>query len=99
MNRQEFTDRLVAIGECADDVQRRELIAQLTEDGGADYDNHAAAVAARDQLTKDNEDLRAANMRLFKRLGDHKDPEPTPGTEPQKKLEFKDLFNEKGGLK
>lgn len=100
MNKQEFTERLQAIGTCEDEVQRRELIAQLTEDGGKDYDDHASAVAARDQAQADNESLRAANMKLFKRLGDHKDPDPLPGTEPPKeKRKFENLFNEKGGIK
>ena len=98
MKKNEFTERLQAIGAEEDEAQRRELIAQLIEDGGKDYDDHAAAVEARDQFMQDNEDLRAANMKLFKRIGDHKDPEVDP--EPTKeKRKFESLFNEKGGIK
>ena len=100
MNKQEFTERVQAIDACTDDVQRRELLAALIEDGGKDYDDHAAAVTARDQAQQDNEALREANMKLFKRIGDHKDPDPIVKTEEKKEpRKFADLFNEKGGIK
>ena len=99
MNKTEFTERLQAIGEEPDEVQRRGLIAQLIDDGGADYDDHAAAVAARDQALQDNEDLRAANMQLFKRVGQKKDPDVDPDKHPPEKRKFENLFNDKGGLK
>ena len=99
MNRQEFTERLQAIGTTEDETQRRELIAQLIEEGGNDYDDHAAAVAARDQALADNEDLRAANMKLFMRVGDPKKPDVDPNPNAPEKRKFENLFNEKGGLK
>lgn len=105
MNKQEYIERLQAIGTEADEAQRRELIAQMIEDGGNDYDDHAAAVAARDQALADNEDLRAANMRLFKRIGNPEQPGAAPGAPigaegaPQSKRKFESLFNEKGELK
>lgn len=101
MDKATFTERLQAIGTEENEAQRRELIAQLIEEGGNDYDDHAAAVAARDQALQDNEDLRAANMSLFKRIGvkDDPDPEPNPEPQPQPKRKFEDLFNDKGGLK
>ena len=67
---------------------RRELIAQLITDGGADYDDHAAAIAARDQAQADNEELRSANMKLFKRIGDHNDPDVDPDPKPKEKRKF-----------
>lgn len=99
MDKAQFTERLQAIGTEEDEAQRRELIAQLITDGGADYDDHAAAVAARDQLQTDNEELREANMKLFKRIGVHDEPEVNPDPQPQPKRKFEDLFNEKGGIK
>lgn len=99
MTRQEYTERLQAIGSEADEAQRREMIAQLIEDGGADYDSFATTTAERDQLRSDNETLRAANMKLFLRVGTHKDPDPKPGDPPNEKPKFEDLFNEKGGIK
>jgi hypothetical protein len=98
VNRTEFTERLQAIGTEPDEAQRRELIAQLIEEGGNDYDDHAAAVAARDQALADNEELRAANMNLFKRIGHHNEPD-VGDPEPKEKRKFSQLFNEKGGLK
>ena len=99
MNKQEYTERLQAIGSEADETQRRELIAQLIEDGGADYDSFATTSAERDQLRSDNETLREANMKLFLRVGTHKDPDPKPGDPPKAKPKFEDLFDEKGGIK
>jgi hypothetical protein len=99
MNRQEYTERLQAIGAEADETQRRELIAALIEEGGADYDAFATATEERDNLRRDNETLREANMKLFLRVGTGKDPEPKPGDPPKPKPKFEDLFNEKGGIK
>lgn len=99
MIKQEFTDRLQAIGAETDETQRRELIAALIEDGGADYDSFSTASAERDQLRSDNETLREANMKLFLRVGNKTDPDPKPGDPPKAKPKFEDLFNEKGGIK
>ena len=99
MIKSEFTERLQAIGAEADETQRRELIAALIDDGGADYDSFATATAERDKLRSDNENLREANMKLFLRVGTHKDPDPKPGDPPKDKPKFEDLFNEKGGIK
>lgn len=99
MDKAQFTERLQAIGTEEDEAQRRELIAQLIEEGGNDYDDHAAAVAARDQLQQDNEDLRAANMNLFKRIGVREEPEDPQDPKPTPKRKFEDLFNDKGGIK
>lgn len=99
MNKAEFTERLQAIGSEEDETQRRELIAQLIEEGGSDYDDHAAAIAARDQAQADNEALRSANMKLFKRIGDHKEPDVNPNPTPTEKRKFENLFNDKGGIK
>ncbi len=99
MTKQELTERLQAIGAEADETQRRELIAQLIEDGGADYDSFATATEERDKLRGDNEALREANMKLFLRVGTHKDPDPKPGDPAKEKPKFEDLFNEKGGIK
>ena len=99
MNKQEYTERLQAIGAEADETQRRELIAALIEDGGADYDSFATASQERDQLRSDNETLRDANMKLFLRVGTKKDPDPKPGDPAKEKPKFEDLFDEKGGIK
>ena len=99
MTKQEYTERLQAIGTEADEAQRRELIAQLIEDGGADYDSFTTTSAERDQLRSDNETLREANMQLFLRVGTKKEPDTKPSDPPKAKPKFEDLFNEKGGIK
>ena len=99
MTKQEYIERLQAIGSEADETQRRDLIAALIDDGGADYDSFTTATAERDQLRSDNETLRAANMKLFLRVGSKTEPDPQPGDPPKAKPKFEDLFNEKGGIK
>lgn len=99
MTKQEYTERLQAIGTEADETQRRELIAALIDEGGADYDLLATATEERDKLRSDNETLREANMQLFLRVGSKSEPDPKPGTPPKEKPKFENLFNEKGGIK
>ena len=70
----------------------------MSEDGIGIYDDYANAETARAAAVADNENLREANMKLFLRVGDHKEPE-TPAKETPPKLKYQDLFNEKGELK
>lgn len=99
MNKTEFTERLQAIGTEEDEAQRRDLIAQLIEDGGNDYDDYAATAAARDQALQQVEDLQAANKRLFLRIGAKTEPDVDPNNQPPEKPKYSTLFNEKGELK
>lgn len=99
MNKAEFTERMQAIGTEEDEAQRRELIAQLIDDAGNDYDDHAAAVIARDQAQQQVEDLQAANKRLFLRVGAKAEPDVPTDPKPTEKPKFSDLFNEKGEIK
>lgn len=99
MNKNEFTERLQAIGSEEDDAQRRELIAQLMEDAGRDYDDHAEAVTARDQAMQQVGELQVANKRLFLRIGAKSEPDGDPEDKPAEKRKFSDLFNDKGGIK
>ena len=99
LTKQEFQDRLTAIGTCEDETARREMLASLNEDGIAIYDDYDTAETARAAAVADNEKLREANMKLFLRVGDHKEPE-TPNKHPEPpKMKYEDLFNEKGELK
>lgn len=103
MTRQEHTERLQQIGQCQDEGERTELIAQLIEDGGADYDSLASVTADRDRLLNENDSLRASNNRLLLRVGTHQGSEnPTPNNPNNpntEKKKFEDLFDEKGGIK
>lgn len=99
LTKQEFLDRLQAIGTCTDDVERRTLLANLSEDGGGIYDDYDTAETARAAAVADNEKLREANMKLFLRVGDHKEPATPAKAEPAPEMKYEDLFNEKGELK
>ena len=104
MEKQEFLNKITEIGTCDDDVKRRELLAELSEEAGKDYDNIATLTASNKTLTDANETLRVANMKLFLRVGadtngdDGKCGNGNAGGE-DNKLKFEDLFNEKGGIK
>ena len=98
LTKQQFLDRITEIGTCEDEATRREMLASLGEDGGTIFDDYDAAETARAAAVEDNEKLRAANMKLFLRVGDHEKPE-TPATETKTDLKYENLFNEKGELK
>lgn len=99
MDKTEFNNRITAIGSCEDDAERRELLAQLLEDGSSDYDRLTEFETSNAQLKQDNEDLRSANMKLFLRVGDNKKPSKDDLDDTPEKRDFKNLFNEKGELK
>lgn len=105
MEKQDFLNRITAIGSCDDDVQRRELLSQLSEEASKDYDNLATLTETNTTLMSDNETLRQANMKLFLRVGADKDPDEQnkdkTGVDDKgkEKRSFDNLFNEKGGIK
>ena len=98
LTKQEFQDRITAIGTCEDENERRVLLASLSEDGSTIYDDYDTAETARAAAAADIEKLRENNMKLFLQIGDHEKPAPPP-TEEKPKMEYKDLFDEKGRLK
>lgn len=105
MQKQDFLNKITEIGKCEDDVTRRELLAQLSDEASKDYDNLATLTETNATLTNDNETLRQANMKLFLRVAEEKDPDgkrkDETGIDDKKteKRSFDNLFNEKGGLK
>ena len=103
MDKEILINKITEIGTCNDDAIRRELLATFQEDLCKDYDEHTSIREANVQLTSDNEALRSANMKLFLRVGEQKSAEEIAKEkgfeEPDKKLEFKDLFDEKGNIK
>lgn len=100
MDKVTFQTKISEIGTCEDDATRRELLTQLQEEVNGDYDRLTELETTNSQLTSDNESLRSANMKLFLRVGDHKAPEKDPLDDGAKeKRDFKNLFNEKGGIK
>ena len=94
MTRDEFKAAVAAIGACEDATERLDLLLDLEEKAGVDYESLASITAERDKLQKDNDSLQNQNRQLFLRITD---PKPAPKEEP-KELKFEDLF-EKGVLK
>lgn len=105
MEKQDFLDKIQAIGTCEDDVQRRTMLAELSDEGSKIYDDFAEVKASNEKYIEDNEKIRAANMELFLQVGKKKDQQDIKNNmtgikeEPEEKLKFEDLFDEKGGLK
>ena len=99
MTREELTARIQAIGTCESETDRLELLSQLEEEAGADYDRLTNLETNNNQLTSDNEKLREANMKLFLRIGDKKPPKDDHEEEKPKEMKFEDLFNDKGEIK
>lgn len=102
MDKQTFQEKISQIGTCEDEVTRRELLAELSEEGCKAFDTVDELTKSNNQYVTDNEALRKANMQLFLRIGS-KTPEEMKrdeyGEEPKEKRKFEDLFNEKGGIK
>lgn len=106
MDKQEFLDTLSNIGTCEDETQRRDMLASLNAEAGTLFDNNAELSSQLENLTSDNENLRAANMKLFLQVGANKNSDERlkdqtghEGQEAPKKLKYDDLFDDKGGLK
>lgn len=99
MTREEFNTLVNEIGTCEDEAERREKLTSLREEMCEKLDTLESLEEEKKKLSDDNEELRKANMKLFLRVGadDHNEPEPEPT--PKDKLNFEDLFNDKGGLK
>lgn len=106
MDKQSFLDKLKSVGTSEDEVERRTILSELTDEVSRVYDENISLNESNKNYIDDNEKLRSANMQLFLRIGDNKTPEevtkdltgvkeePTP--EPRK---FESLFDDKGGLK
>lgn len=103
MERDEVIKLLKDIGTCEDDVQRREYLTSLTDTVESLYESTEKLTAHEKELAEDNEKLRAANMKLFLKVGskteEEADRDRTGKEEEKKPRRFEDLFNEKGGLK
>lgn len=78
---------------------------KLTKDYNDIVEKNKQIEEEKKQITADNDKLRDYNMQLFLRVGNEKtnDNNQTPNSDgaegDEKKRDFKDLFNEKGGLK
>lgn len=105
MNKEEFLDKLKEIGTEEDEVARRTMLSDLTDEVTRVYDENSTLSEANTKYEEDNEKLRSANMQLFLKVGANKTEkevkEDKTGikedkTDPRR---FEDLFDDKGGLK
>jgi regulator of replication initiation timing len=105
MEKQDFLDKLKAVGTSEDEVERRTILSELTDEVTRVYDENSSLSESNKSYIDDNEKLRSANMKLFLQVGENKTVEEvkenitgvkdnTP--EPRK---FENLFNNEGGLK
>ena len=101
MKKEEFSNKLKEIGSNEDITKIREQLLELEKEALKDYEERDTASNERDELRKNNETLREANMKLFLQVGSNgkTEPEVKKGNGASEKLEFKNLFNEKGELK
>jgi len=101
MLKEEFNQRMAEIGRCEDDVERRTLIVNLTNDAGEDYDERDLFSQRNEQLTADLDKAQKANMDLFLQVTAKREPDDDggKGDPPPEKRKFEDLFDEKGAIK
>lgn len=106
MDKDTFLSKIQEIGTCEDEVQRRTMLAELSTEATTLYETNETLTSTNDNLNKDMESLRKANMDLFKMVGSTKTEseqvKDQTGMEPAKEdkiLRFEDLFDEKGEIK
>ena len=98
MKKSEMLERIQTIGQAETVEEMRSLLATFQTDLEPDYDGFETATQQITTLEQANENLRQHNMNLFLQVGKKPEKEPEPTPQPVKR-EFKDLFDEKGGLK
>lgn len=110
MDKEGFLDKIKEIGTCEDEVDRRSLLSELSEDVSKVFDDlnvsNETIATLNNTIAENNNDmekLRQANMDLFKRIGAEKtegEKLKDNGFEEEKpKRKFEDLFDEKGMIK
>lgn len=106
MDKNTFLEKIKTIGTCEDEVERRTLLAEISDEVSLIYDNNELLTTNNEKYVADNEKLREANMKLFTRLGEQKSPQEInqnstgiPNNPVEDKRKFEDLFDDKGGIK
>lgn len=103
ITREEFNERIQTIGQCEDDLERRNLLATLSKDIVDEYDKIDTLTTNNQKLAEDLQKAQDYNMELFLQVGSRTPQQARqdvlPDEQPKEKLKFEDLFNEKGGLK
>ena len=104
MQKDELLQKLVEVGTCEDDVERRTMLTEISDSVGKVFDEYETASSTittlNETINKNNDDmekLRKANLDLFLRVGDPKKTEQSvtntsTGNEEEPKRKFEDLF-------
>lgn len=101
MDKKAFLESITQIGTLEDIADVRTKLTELSDAVGGVFDDNESLTTANKQFEEDNEKLRAANMKLFLKVGEQKSPEEiqkgatglTP-EEPEKKRSFDDLLKQ-----
>jgi regulator of replication initiation timing len=97
----EFNTAITEIGSFENVSEVRTRLTELQDNVTEIFNEHATLTTNNATLTKEKEDLQAANLKLFLSVSEKKKAEDTDGgsegSEPN--LKYDDLFNEKGELK
>ena len=105
MNKEEFLDKLKEIGTEEDEVARRTMLSDLTDEVTRVYDENSTFSAAKTKHEEENEKLRSTNMQIFLKVRANKTEkevkEDKTGIKEDKvePRRFENLFDDKGGLK
>lgn len=105
MEKAEVLEAIKNIGTCEDEVERRNLLASLTDEVTKVFDENDTLTSKNKELDEKNKKLYEANMDLFTRIPVDKDAntrlkdETGVKNEGTEKRKFEDLFDEKGGIK
>lgn len=107
MDKDTFLSKIGEIGTCEDDVQRRTLLTEISDEVSKVYDEYKTRQDTIDSLNEtieknktDMDKLRETNMSLFLRVTENKPQDNSGSTgiqdpEPNKR-KFEDLFKEGG---
>ena len=106
MNREELLNSITQIGTCEDEIERRRLLTEVSDEVSKVYENvdnlNNTIESLNQTITKNNEDnerIRQENMRLFLKVEEQKttkqvEQENLGTPKPIEKLSFDDLFKE-----
>ena len=98
MTKEEFETKFNEIGSLEDPALMRTKLTELKEDICGVFTSHDEMSKSVEKYKADNEELRNANMKLFKQVGVTEKPNVEKEVE-KESLKYDDLFNEEGGLK
>lgn len=74
MDKEKFLETIKELGTCEDDVERRSMLANISDEVSKVYDTNKELTDTNTKYIEDMEKLRQANMELFLRVGDNKTP-------------------------